>query len=228
MSDGEECFLTRPEWRQLLNPVSPTPAPPARTSFCLRSKLCDLLVDLPKLINAKSALFGADGNLLHPNMNLTSHYKSLLRQTLLNLSQLETLYNDELLPLLSNSISTVCLHRSSPELSKSSTPYPDILAAALDCILSSVLINLQDLATQLELSIQGQCQDVNITQFAPQKESRYKRCHASFAFVRAHSKLAAKPLEFGLRQIWGTKNQVCGLPKELSRGTPVTSTQNPQ
>lgn len=185
-----------------------TQGPP---SISLRSKLCDLLVDIPDLLSELSKSSDLDGSRsLHQSDPESRHERILLRAIAMN-GSIETWYANELEPLL-----LAC--GSPPNASlKSNGPgwdihtdtgkvfeYPELLLAVLDCVSNSVLVRLEELLLTLTSASLQQHKKLNFT-FCPATIARRQATiRESFNFVKRHSKVAAKPLEFGLQQLWST------------------------
>jgi hypothetical protein len=185
-----------------------TQGPP---SLSLRSKLCDLLVDIPDLLSELSKSSDLDGSRsLDQSDPERRHERKLLRPNAMNRS-IETWYANELEPLL-----LAC--GSPPNASlKSNGPawdihtdtgkvfeYPELLLAVLDCVSNSVLVRLEELLLTLTSASLQQHKNLNFTLCPATIARRQATIRKSFNFVKRHSKVAAKPLEFGLQQLWST------------------------
>ena len=185
-----------------------TQGPP---SLSLRAKLCDLLVDIPDLLSELSKLSDLDGSrLLDQSDPESRHERILLRAIAINRS-IETWYANELEPLL-----LACRSPSNASLKSNGPPwdihtdtgkvfdYPELLLAVLDCVSNSVLVRLEKLLLTLTSASLQQHEELKFAICPATIARRQATIRESFNFVKRNSKVAAKPLEFGLQQLWST------------------------
>ena len=205
---GQNCFLSQSQWRQLLQNTAVPPVAQGPPSLSLRAKLCDWLVDIPDLLSEVSNLSDLDGS---RSLDLTDsesrHERVLLRAIAMN-RRIETWCTKELEPLLlsCDSLSNASLKSNGPSWGTRTNTgndfeYPELLLAVLDCVSNSVLIKLKELLSTLTSASSQQHEElVNI---CPATIARRKATvRVSLDFVKRNSKVAAKPLEFGLEQLW--------------------------
>ena len=205
---GQNCFLSQSQWRQLLRNPAVSPVTQGPPSLSVRAKLCDLLVDIPDLLSELSDLDGSRS--LDRSDPESRHERILLRAIAMN-RNIETWYANELEPLL-----FACGPPPNASL-KSNGPawdihtdtgkvfeYPELLLAVLDCVSNSVLVRLEKLLLTLTSASLQQHEELKFTLCPATIARRQATIRESFNFVKRHSKVAAKPLEFGLQQLWST------------------------
>jgi len=201
MNDGQHCFLSQPEWRQIFSdkPTSST----GRASTSLRSAICNFLVDLPGII--------FQGTRLQEKESKDSEFLlGFLRRAIAMHNAIEVCYHENLLPLLSSDSSipkdSVNRSQSSNAQYNSEHRYEDILLAVLDCILNSVLSRLHQLIACLMSDLPGSClSGLDIPTSRLSRADRLVISQSALTYVRNHSLLASKPLEFSLSLIKGGK-----------------------
>ena len=188
MRSKQSCFLNAPEWQDTFA-TTQTPAWSYQNeqapSLRLRTKLGMYLVQLPDLMREYQASQG----------NLSSHVRSSVRvddliQRAENLFEgIQTLIVVELGPLLNREADIV---------------YPDLIAGVQDCVAHTALMSLNGMLrtfrkTRLnnneDESVSGGNDDVGNIRAWRQRALR------AYEYVREQSISAAKPLDFGLRQI---------------------------
>ena len=90
--------------------------------------------------------------------------------------------------------------------------YPDIISGVLDCVANMALLTIGRIlrslcharlrwSTQPEQTEQSRRESSQLMDSPETIEQRRQRAMTAFDFVRGKSCLAAKPLEFGLRQV---------------------------
>ncbi|KAL1857908.1 hypothetical protein Plec18170_003132 [Paecilomyces lecythidis] len=208
MNGGEDCFLSHPRWRQLVQSPAMYPTRKGPPSLSLRSKLCNLLVDGPDLLSEASKLSRLDSSgLCHP-AELERQRDDVVRRAVSMKQSIEKWYYEEFEPSLAAqkvlaNTSTRPFQSDPPTTHEDDNPiYPEVLFGVLDCISNSVLIRLDELLLSLTAgSLRGHggpVVSVNTDIIARRQET----VRISFDYVRRNSRVAAKPLEFGMRQIW--------------------------
>ncbi|KAJ9213931.1 transcriptional regulator family: Fungal Specific TF [Paecilomyces variotii] len=207
MSEGRECFLSQLQWRQLLQSPAVFPISKGPPSLSLRSKLCDLLVDGPDLLSEASKLSMLEASGLYRQSELERQRDHVIYRAVSMKQSIERWYIEEFEPsLLAHrplaNASTKAVPPSGLQSNLGIPRYPEVLFGVLDCISNSVLIRLDELLLSLTAGSLGghngaaAAVDPNIT------AQRQETVRTSFNSVRQSSRVAAKPLEFGMRQIW--------------------------
>jgi hypothetical protein len=180
-------------------------------SLSLRAKLCDLLVDIPNILSELSKLSDPDGSRSLDQRDSESRYERILLRAIATSRSIETWYTNELEPLL-----LACRSPSNAPLKSNGPPediytdtakvldYPELLLAVLDCVSNSVLIRLEKLLLTLTSASLQQPEELKFAICPTTTARRQATIRESFNFVKRNSKVAAKPLEFGLQQLWST------------------------
>lgn len=218
MNNGQQCFLRRPEWRQLFS--EPLSATTTRPGIALRSKFCEILVDVPDLISEGERILRERDNNLDPSMKPDDTLEKILDQVVSIYQTLETWYNKELLPLVF--VDNPLLDGSSEQLQIDPgchTPaheYKDMLFAIIDCTTNSVLISLDRFIASLASTSSKYHGVLDVLASPAVMANRFAIFRSALAFVRQFSAVASKPLEFGLRQIWDYGSRVAQLPEGLA------------
>jgi hypothetical protein len=99
--------------------------------------------------------------------------------------------------------------------------YPDIISGVIDCVANTALLTLHKILHLLckarlqsgSLAEQDRQEQIETSQLPNNQEAieRWRqRAITAFKFVQAESTLAAKPLDFGLRQVqsWGSSHSI--------------------
>ena len=128
----------------------------------------------------------------------------------------------ELTPLLPATSYSYTLP-STPD-SRDSNIYPDgksaleqktLLLAVLDCVSNSALIGLHRLVVSLTpLTSSRLIEDLCVSSCSITLADRQASVRAAFEFVHSLSIVSAKPLEFGMRQLWSPDsffNKICSI-----------------
>jgi hypothetical protein len=208
---GQNCFLSQSQWRQLLRDSATSPVAQGPPSLSLRAKLCDLLVDIPDLFSELSKPSDPDGSRSLDQRDPESRHGCILLRAIATSRSIETWYTNELEPLLS-----ACRSPSNAPLKSNGPPwdihtdtgkvldYPELLLAVLDCVSNSVLVRLEKLLLTLPSASLQQLEELKFAICPTTTARRQATIRESFNFVKRNSKVAAKPLEFGLQQLWST------------------------
>jgi hypothetical protein len=198
----EHCFLRSPEWKALLlqSPVLPFQTLHSRT-WSLRSRLCGTLVDLPSLIMHCSTV---NGNQIYPRGwdKLTD---VLIQKASTMLTDVNKLLKVEAEPLFVS-------YTSSLQLIQGQINYPDVISGVLDCVANTALLTIDKILRFVHhsrlrsssLAGRRRPQRLEIGQLLDDPatiEQWRRRATTAFKFVHGESRLAAKPLDLGLRQI---------------------------
>jgi len=211
MYAGQNCFLSQSQWRQLLQDPAASPVAQGPPSLSLRAELCDLLVDIPNLFSEVSNMSNPDGSCSLDQTDPESRHERVLLRAITMYRSIETWLVNELEPLL-----LACDSPSNESTNSSSPPwntrtdtgnvfeYPELLIAVLDCISNSVLIKLEKLLFTLISASPQQHEELEFIICPTTTARRQATVRMSLDFVKRNCKVAAKPLEFGLQQLWST------------------------
>jgi hypothetical protein len=206
---GQTCFLSQSQWRQLLRNSAASPAGQGPPSLSLRAKLCDLLVDIPDLLSELSNLSNLDGSRLPDQSDIESRHECILLRAIAISRRIRTWHVNEFEPLL-----LACRSPSNASLRPNSPPwdihtdtgkafeYPELLLAVLDCVSNSVLVRLEKLLLTLTPASLQQREELQLDICPATIARRQATIRKTFNFVKRSSTVAAKPLEFGLQQLW--------------------------
>ena len=191
---GQECFLSRQEWRVLLS--SPGPREPA--SISLRSQLCDFLVDVPGLLKDVSNVISRTAGIDLPEAQVTERRQKVVHQLVSLKQTFEWWYHSRVAPL--RSISDAIYSKEMRESHAKGFGDDGVLLAVVDCVSNSVMIKLDALLFNLANNSEA----TTASSFACQGAiaGRRKAMSNALSYVWEHSSVALKPLEFGLQRLW--------------------------
>lgn len=208
MHAGEDCFLAQPQWRKALSlHCDPKPPPSHRLEAIeLRNALCDLLVDVPGMVQEAQELLASPA----AHWEESDHHTRLERTIRRALRMKDCVnswygifaqaapYDATQGPVLIDGAAETGV-RCSAGLDR-----PDLLYTILDCVANSVLARLDGMLLCLSSLLRGSLGDECLvgTFALSGVEARRQTARAAFDLVKSKSPVAAKPLEFGLRQIW--------------------------
>ena len=196
----EHCFLHSPEWQALLlqNSVWPFQTLQSR-SLSLRTRLCGTLVDLPSLIIHSSTI------------NKNQYYQTgCEEQSDLLMCKACTIFDNVKRWLTVEAEPLFLSNGSSQQAFKEHIDYPDIIAGVLDCVANTALLTIDKiLRSHAKLrssslagrSMQEQLETSQLLDDPEIIQQWRQRAITAFEFVKGESELAAKPLDFGLRQV---------------------------
>jgi hypothetical protein len=208
MSEGQDCFLSQSQWRQLLQKPAAFPVSRGPPSLSLRSKLCNLLVDGPDLLQEAAKLIDLEASGSYDPLELQKQrYDVFVRASSMKRS-IEGWYLNEFQPSLlvfrslANDYSKVSLPSDLESNHGHISRYPEVLFGVLDCVSNTVLVKLDQLLLSLTAGSSGKHDDLSFVIDPDLTATRQETIHDSFAFVSRKVRVAAKPLEFGLQQIW--------------------------
>lgn len=194
MNDGQHCFLSLPEWRQLFSDMRKFST--GRASISLRSAGCDLLVDVPEIFFQGTRLRDQDSK--EPEF-----YLELLNRATTMRNAIEVWYDEKLLPLVASDTFVLNGHVSQTQSPNAHNAchhrYDDILMAVSDSILNTVIISLHHLTACLRSdlpTIHHDEPDLPVSRLT--MAERLVISQSALAYVQNHSRLASKPLEFSL------------------------------
>jgi hypothetical protein len=208
MHAGEDCFLAQPQWRKALSlHYDPKPPPSHKLEAIeLRNALCDLLVDVPGMVQETQELLASPATHLEEADHLT-RLERTLRRALRMKDGINSWYGvlAEAAPydatqgriIMDGAAETGV--RCSASLDR-----PNLLYTVLDCVANSVLARLDGMLLVLSSLLRGSLGDECLagTFALSGVEARRQTARAAFELVKSKSPVAAKSLEFGLRQIW--------------------------
>jgi hypothetical protein len=159
----------------------------------VKARILDVLLDMPSLLCQGELLWseqhisdGVGGN-LKDAAQLYQHAVTYLR------TRLETLYEEELKPLLLVHDHTIPHHPRR---------YQELLLARLECTVMSVLVKL-DQITLLVMSRANLTPDaIGFTYDPVITMERQQIVRQAYEYIQSSFPMAAKPLQFGLQQLW--------------------------
>jgi hypothetical protein len=201
----EHCFLRSPDWQALLSqsPVWPYQTLEPRT-LSLRSRLCGTLVNLPSLIIYH----------LGSGENQTCQTTRDQRSDLL-IHKASTIHNDVKKWIAAEADPLFLSYASSNQATQGHMMYPDIIAGVLDCVAHTALATIDKILRSLwETRLPSSIMDGHERPLLDDPETIerwHQRATTAFKFVQNESVLAAKPLDFGLRQIQPRESS-CAIP----------------
>ncbi|KAF5856119.1 hypothetical protein ETB97_007859 [Aspergillus alliaceus] len=193
LNQRRPCFLADSPWREFLQQTKETASGSSSRAFALRSKLCDWLVDIPVLLREMSGVLQSGDH----EMQLAS----LVQRSTVIHDQIEGWYLKEVVPI------TVFGHRQEDFNAPFYTPveYSQLLLAVLDCVVNSTLSVLEDaISTCTPPPLQLGC-NRSKAYYASMIAGRQQTAMNALGYVRGYSAVAAKPLEFGLKQLRSLK-----------------------
>ncbi|EXJ84968.1 hypothetical protein A1O3_05643 [Capronia epimyces CBS 606.96] len=211
-----QCFLSHKHWRDLLETSRRLDVGKEPRGFSLRAELCEFLVEVPSLIAEVSYVSKhMDANDITSVDFANRHQKALLRTLALKRS-LESWYSAKLEPQRPSPIfqsNDQQLVRADGAVTRMpgdqpKFAYPELLSAVADCVSNSLMVRLGMLLSSM-LSISPYQRDrVDLYPCLGVMLRRRDAASQSLDIVRSISHVAAKPLDFGLRQLWanGTGN----------------------
>ena len=186
------------EWQALLSEEGDwATMDPNKDTFLLKSQLCTILVHMPRLLTLYSKF-----NKLNSS---DQSFSGLAELIILEASELITRFNR----FISTALEPSFVARSSSALStQCGLQYENVVLGVLDCVSNSSLVTLYRIVQQ---SRQLQTQFLPVGKMADWVQliavsgniigEREARALSAFHFVCGESRFAAKPLEFGIRQM---------------------------
>ncbi|PQE30299.1 C6 zinc finger domain protein [Rutstroemia sp. NJR-2017a WRK4] len=199
IKSGKDCYLRQPEWRSLLATTSPWPDDVIYrkeiTSLRLRVELCDHLQEIPSLL--------ADLYTLQGRQEGAPSRIELMGRAL-------EAY-DNMVSWLHGCFDPHCAIDFS-ETSPKSFRYPDIIAGVVDCVANTALLTLDKMICFLYHGNLPSSRTASLHHGDSEEQRTIQKWHqravCAFEYVRGESTIAAKPLEFGLRQ-FQSPNAIC-------------------
>lgn len=195
--------MVQPQWRQLLGTISAPIVVDGPPGLRIRAQLCEFLVDIPGLVEQATSLLSClqtgPGEL---------QYADILQHLLATRNRIADWYTQQVLPLLRAELAPTELppldsDRHSTLISGNArTPTKhDLLLTVSDCVVNATIAKLEQLLLQLFEAIP--CGDTHSTCEinAGTVKTRIVTALEALERVRITSSVAAKPLQFGLRQL---------------------------
>lgn len=190
----QRCFLAQPEWRRVFSSHVVTPVDIRNPKLSLRSKFCDMLVDIPDLLSDVSRVLDAESDEAFDDIQVER--ENVLSRVVSQKRWIENWYARDLETLF---------------LRDGDSRYPNVLVAIMDFISSSTLLNLCDalskLSSVLPQHVLNPALAIEQSEIAHWKDS----VRASFDFAGGTSWVISEPLKYGLSQ---TGNSVHYQPLE--------------
>jgi hypothetical protein len=179
MKFKEECFLLQPEWQAILEgELSTQVSSVLEQTFRLKSKFCAISVRLPSLIlNAQNE----DYIPYNETSRLIEQASEIMDAIQKWLSVAEEFFQH---------------HASRNPVA----PYPNVLSGVMDCVAHTTLDAVHKIRQSLYMRLDPGAPVLNESTVLEWR----RRSISSFQHVKAESETAAKPLEFGIRQISGS------------------------
>ena len=217
MKSREHCFLCYPEWQKLLSQNSSWPFQSSQPpSLGLRTLLATTLVDFPSLIIDCSAL--VESQTYHPGWE--ERLDLLIQKAISMLTNVSNWLHLKAEPYFMSNTLAYCNPTMNYE--EEHINYPDVLIGVLDCVANTAILAIERLLRRLCLARLRSCgsamgpsspRELGLPWLADDPEHIKQRCQraiSAFDFVKAESTLAAKPLEFGLRQVQSADSSLGG------------------
>lgn len=191
MKFRERCFLEDANWQKLLarRPILSMRTPQPRSWFS-RCRLIGILAELPGLIKAHAAI------LERPDSRKWDDERaSLMLGAYHKFDEVQSWLTMELEPLFFSTNPSLMEH----------IIYPDIISAILDSVANTAMATLYNIVESLLRVLDKDSLPFPDRDDFLKKKIIMERCRAralaAYEFVKGESALAAKPLDFGLRQI---------------------------
>ena len=207
MAIGQSCFLAEPEWRDVLELPDPSLTHLSQNT-ALRSELCNFLVDIPTLIS-EIAVFLSEGPPTSSSSKLHFEKQRLrLRNVTFDLSQQLKSWHHRNFGLVSNlileapTLDTSSLRKKTGDSRDSDNP-EGTLFWVVNCVPNSVLVKLEQLLFALD-SINEDFQDVRHLMRLEEYLKHQELARNALEAVGDQSRIAIKPLIFGLSQLWSS------------------------
>ncbi|TVY19765.1 hypothetical protein LARI1_G002605 [Lachnellula arida] len=194
----EHCFLSSPEWQTLLQqgPVWPYHTTQA-SSLSLRTRLITTLSEMPNLVWYHS---NVDGDEMY-HRSRKEGTDLLIEKAIIMLNGIKSWLTLEAEHLFLSSSS------SSPGLQEYIN-YQDLLVGIVDCVANTALVTIDRIlrslynAKMVSSVLMGESLGLGVEFDGPEVvEGWRRRAVSAFEYVKGESVIAAKPLDFGVRQI---------------------------
>ncbi|EXJ85833.1 hypothetical protein A1O1_06202 [Capronia coronata CBS 617.96] len=213
----DRCFLAHPRWQALFEASARPSAVEWPSGFSLRAQLCDFLVQIPELITEVSNIVESLNTNAVVSVGLADRHQSALLRTSSIKKSVEGWYSTDLEPR--RSLVTLQPDDEQPNsdhlaaylasATQTEFPQPDLLIMIVHCVSNHLMVRLDTLLSSL---ISSSPYDIDRTGLCPCLATMLTRRDAAFQYwnvVKSISQVAAKPLEYGIRQLWA--NDTAGL-----------------
>ncbi|KEF52117.1 uncharacterized protein A1O9_11743 [Exophiala aquamarina CBS 119918] len=194
----EKCFLSRPEWRQLTGSLATTGAQIPRSCGLLQTRFTDILMDVPDLFYSVIKLSEQEKARCIDMTVIKTRALRVLRQVVTMQGTIQNWYDDDFEPVLrkasgefQDDFDNDGCHRG----------YPNVFLAVLDCTSNSILLHVEALLSKLATLFPRETQLLKPDTPIGCAVARQAIVHSAFVYVKKSSKVAWKPLEFGLKQL---------------------------
>ncbi|KAH8905683.1 hypothetical protein BR93DRAFT_968924 [Coniochaeta sp. PMI_546] len=206
MHAGEECFLARPEWRDVDR--APTEASAYGSEETrLKHMLSELLMDLPELIR-ESADLVMSHKARRGQQDHETRLKNAISRQLQMKQELEIWFATVSLKTGSNGV-------DNDEASPPKLRYRTLFCGIVDCIVNSVFVKLDRMMLCLSTLLHPNAREYKGLGWSPSFlqaiEDRRTVAREAFVFVKSTSDIGTKPLDFGLKMI-ATDDDVFDVP----------------
>lgn len=213
MHAGEECFLGRPEWRE----INRAPTEASAYGFeetRLKHMLSELLMNFPDMIRESSELVISHTSKCGRQPQQSRLQDAICRQLQMK-QELETWFAT--VPLKTDS----SIGAEADQTVPAEQCYRNLFCGIVDCIVNSVLVKLDRMMLCLSTllhpaagGIQGVFCDPGLLQTIKKHRAT---AHEAFLFVKSTSDIGTKPLDMGLKMI-ATDDDVFEVPLPTTLG----------
>jgi hypothetical protein len=209
VSSRQPCFLSNPEWRALLDTSADEVASGEDGAFILRADLCNFLLDVLSIITEVSSI---SRFMKSPPVNFVDTTERVERAVFRTLSikkAIESWYNRQVEPRFGDHFmpcASFLVANQDDDVAKladdGKRQYPNLLFAVVVCVSNSMVIRLDTLLSTLVSLSPYKHDEVDLGISPSTTAQRQDIVHQSLHFVKRTSSVAAKPLSFGLQQLW--------------------------
>lgn len=200
----------QPQWRELLTDSKEQGTSERSKTFSLRSEMCGFLMDIPDVITEVSHISDLAKALDAKPLDFADRLEDAFRHTLSMKTAIESWYDAKVEPRLCSCPAPFSASHCLGETVDTGAHkgQPALLAAIVACVSNSAMVRLDMLLNTLISSSAFEHDEPRPDHRSATIARRQAIVHQSFNFVKEVSAVAAKPLEFGLRQLW-FKNISC-------------------
>ena len=216
IGEGRNCFLSDPEWRNLLD-TAPEPAVVGNMpGLRLRVTLCDILVGIPDLVEEATRVMSSFGAEPSSTALKAKRQMHVFWRVIAEKLKLESWYMKEVQPLLKVELpipestdSKLMLDPNNNSTAPTLPVYQELLLAVNDCVANAILLTMERLLLGLSAKCKLTMND-NVANTLQDIDTVARKIYVNRAFdyVKSTSPVAAKPLEFGLKQLHFNTEQV--------------------
>lgn len=161
-----------------------TPVDLRNPKLSLRSKFCDMLVDIPELLSDASKVFSADNDDAYDDIQ--AERNNILSRVISQKRWIEKWYATDLEPMF---------------LSGGDSRYPNVLVAIMDFICCSTLLNLCDALSTLSSILPRHVLNPAAVIDQSAVTNWNDSVRESLAFAGGTSWVISEPLKYGLSQV---------------------------